>query len=94
MVLRLWQSDTTIESMTTITLKLPEALERRLVSISRKRGRSKSQIVREALEQALTNNVSVREQPSCYDLVSDLISPCQGPRDLSTNPKYLKGYGK
>lgn len=79
--------------MTTITLKLPEVLDRKLEFVSKKRGRSKSQIVREALEQSF-NNHRTNDQPSCYDLIADLIGSCRGPRDLSTNPKYMKGYGK
>lgn len=79
--------------MTTITLRLPEALARKLRFISRKRGRNRSQIIREALEQSL-GSAQNKEQPSCYELIADLVIPSKGPRDLSTNPKYLEGYGK
>lgn len=39
--------------MNVITLKLPDNLNAALVEVSRKRGLSKSAVVREALEQAL-----------------------------------------
>ena len=79
--------------MTTITLKLPDTLRRRLEFAARKRGRSKSQIVRESLEQVLMDPKNGKGL-SCYDLVADLIEPCRGPSDLSTNPKYMKCLGR
>jgi hypothetical protein len=31
---------------------------------------------------------------SALDLAGDLVGSCEGPGDLSTNPKYLEGFGK
>ena len=47
-------------------------------------------LVRQALEQR-------RSQPgksTCLDLMQDLCGSVSGPRDLSTNPKHLAGFGK
>jgi len=80
--------------MTTMTLKLPEALNRQIEFVAKKRGRSKSHIVREALEQTLGEIRKGDENISCYDLVADLVGKGSGPRDLSTNPKYMEGFGR
>lgn len=79
--------------MKTMSLKLSDSLERRVVGEANKRGVSKSQLVRDALESYLRNGDKV-EAPSCYDLSLDLAGAFEGPPDLSTNPKYLEGLGQ
>jgi len=52
--------------------------------------RSKSALVRQAMEQR-------RRQPGkgiCLDLMADLCGSVRGPRDLSTKPKHLGGFGQ
>jgi hypothetical protein len=51
----------------------------------------KSQILRTALAKELKTS---REEPSLYEAMKGAIGCFDGPSDLSTNPKYLKGYGK
>ena len=80
--------------MATLTVKLPSALEQRLSSAAKRRGVSRSHLVREALEQSLRVADSSREAPSCLDLVRDLVGSFAGPRTLSHDKKHLKGYGK
>jgi metal-responsive CopG/Arc/MetJ family transcriptional regulator len=76
--------------MKTLSLKLPLSLSVKLERAAKKRGQSKSAVVRAALEQFLKG-----ERPlSALELAGDLVGCCEGPADLSTNPKYLEGYGK
>jgi hypothetical protein len=49
--------------------------------------------VRDALEQML-NGTRAAKPLSALDLAGDLAGCLQGPGDLSTNPKYLEGYGR
>ena len=79
--------------MKTISLKLSDSLEKRVASEARKRGVSKSQLVRDSLESYLENGGAL-EGPSCYDLARDLAGSVEGPPDLSTNPKYLEDLGR
>lgn len=79
--------------MKTMSLKLSDSLEQSVASEARKRGVSKSQLVRDALELYLQNGGAV-EGPSCYDLSRDLAGSVEGPPDLSTNPKYLEDLGR
>jgi metal-responsive CopG/Arc/MetJ family transcriptional regulator len=74
----------------TLSLKLPPSLSVKLERAAKRRGQSKSEVVRAALEQFLAG-----ERPmSALELAGDLVGSCEGPADLSTNPKYMEGYGK
>jgi metal-responsive CopG/Arc/MetJ family transcriptional regulator len=76
--------------MKTISLKLPPGLSVKLERAARKSGRSKSELVRTALEQFLK-----AERPmSARELAGDLVGRGEGPGDLSTNPKYMQGFGE
>ena len=76
--------------MKTISLKLPAALSVKLERAAKQRGQSKSEVVRVALEHFLKG-----ERPlSALDLAGDLVGCGVGPGDLSTNPKYMEGFGK
>jgi len=80
--------------MKTISLKLPERLLRRLESAARERGESKSELVRTALEQMLNGAGTGKGPVSALDLAGDLVGCGEGPGDLSTNPKYMEGFGR
>ena len=78
--------------MTTMSLKVPEVLERRLARLAESRGASRSEVIREALERFL--NEASAHPDSCLALASDLIGCVEGPADLSHNKKLLAGFGK
>lgn len=76
--------------MNTISLKLPPELRFKLERAAKRRGQSKSEVVRAALEQYLDC-----ERPmSALELAGDIVGCGEGPGDLSTNPKYMEGYGE
>jgi len=77
----------------TLTIKVPEALAAKLNALVRRRGQPKSEIVREAIERAVAADGAAQEG-SALDLAGDLKGIVKGPKDLSTNPKYMKGYGE
>jgi hypothetical protein len=79
--------------MPTITMKLPHSLAARLNSAVKRRGRSRSAVVREALEAYLERSGEAAIG-SCFDLARDLGGSLEGPADLSTNPRHLRGYGR
>jgi predicted DNA-binding protein len=76
-----------------ITIRIPEALEKKLRKRAHLNGQSESEIVREALE----NYLQQSSGESAYDIAKRLgvIGRFKGlPKDLSTNPKYFEGFGK
>jgi len=78
--------------MTTITVKVPEEMARKLSKASAQRREPKSSIIRKALDKELR---SVKEEPSLYDLMKNAIGCIDsGKTDLATNPKYMKNFGK
>lgn len=79
--------------MKTVSLKPDDQLNAKLDSLAKSRKQTKSEIVREALEQMLEGGA--RSQPiSALELAGDLVGSCQGPGDLSTNPKYMEEFGR
>ena len=79
--------------MPTLTCKLPPELDARLAAVSRSRRTTKSAIVREILETQLSRRPA-REQVRAYDVVKHLVGCLSGPRDLSSNPRHLNGFGE
>ncbi len=80
--------------MKTLTVRLPDALISQIEVESRRRRRSKSDIVRERLANAAA---SPRQRPATLDAIADLIGAVKGlPADLGANKKkYLRaGYGR
>ena len=91
--------------MTTISLKLPEQLLSRLEKASRARRKTKTSLVRECLEKQLPDNEPPAHLPklppgeSFYDRALPILKRAWArnrklPRDLATNPKYMKGFGE
>ena len=79
-----------------ISLKLSASLHAKLDRAAKQRKSTKSDVVRTALDQFLKsdNGSKSSRQVSALELAGDLVGCIEGPGDLSTNPKYLEGYGK
>jgi predicted DNA-binding protein len=77
-----------------ITVRVPQALTARMRNRSRAKGATESELVREALENYLGHP---GEDRSAYDLAQEagiIGSARNAPKDLSTNPRYFKGFGR
>jgi predicted DNA-binding protein len=81
-----------------ITIRIPEMLGRRLRHRSRMKGQPESVLIREALETYLGQTSEARP---AYELAEEagLIGFIERgakslPKDLSTNRRYLEGFGK
>ena len=79
--------------MKTLSLKLPDALDRELTSHAESQGTTRSELVRKALVNYFASNSAPPVQ-SALALAGDLVGSLEGPSDLSTNKKYLKGFGR
>jgi predicted DNA-binding protein len=78
--------------MKTISLKLPETLDGQLEAEAKRRQTTKSAVVREVMAEYLSG-AKPRKELTCYDLARDLCGSMRGPKDASTNPKYMEGFG-
>lgn len=79
--------------MKTLSLKLPDALNAQLASAAKREQKSKSDVVREALETYL-NGGQRAKRGTIAELAADLIGAVEGPGDLSHNPEYMDDFGK
>ena len=79
--------------MPTITCKLSPELDERLTAASRARRTTKSSVVRDILEAQLSRRPR-KNQRRAYDLVKHLIGRLSGPRDLSSRPRHMDGFGE
>ena len=78
--------------MTTITLKVPRVIAAKLDAVATKKRIPKSKYVRDLLSSALKREEA---KLSLYDRMKDGIGcVSSGKRDLSTNPKHMKGFGE
>lgn len=79
--------------MGTLTVKLPQPLQARLDALVARRGRRKSDLVREAIERLVAER-GEPAQVNVLDLLKDLKGSGRGPKDLSSSRKHLRGYGR
>src|SRR5688500_16184899 len=95
---RVWYSSRiTDTSMSVLTCKLPPALDGRLTDLAKRRGVTKSVIVREALEAKIAEEMaSPRRRPTnLIEALGDSVgSIASGKGDLARNKKHLEGFGR
>lgn len=78
--------------MATVTLKVPQKLERDLARASKARGISRSELLRRAAV-AYIAEPKPKGFVSALDKAGDLVGCFKGSPDLATNPKYMEGFG-
>ena len=75
---------------TTMTIRLSREESARVATLAQKRKMTRSDLVRAALRL-----LEESQERSALDDLSDLVGVVKGaPRDLATNPKHMKGFGK
>lgn len=77
------------DPMRTISLKIPAELDALLDELAEARHLSRSAVVREAVLA-----YAAKQGPSVTQRVDALVTPIDGPRDLSTNPRHLDDFGR
>jgi Arc/MetJ-type ribon-helix-helix transcriptional regulator len=79
-------------AMKAISIKLPDPLFHDLAQRAKSSESSQSEVIRIALAAYLQSDIQP-STASCADRANRWISIMQGPSDLSTNAKHLKGFG-
>lgn len=81
--------------MTTLSLKAPDDLLKKAEAVARRRGISRSALVRQALEAYIEDAGRIRGRPgSCLDAAGDLVGSVEGPEDLSIDRRHMDGFGR
>ena len=84
-------SNTEDTPVRTVTIKLPDSLALRLKQTVARRRATQSEVIREALEAHL----AAPSVGSYLELVGDLAGSLRGgARDLSSNKRRLRGFGR
>ncbi|XOV72113.1 MAG: ribbon-helix-helix protein, CopG family [Verrucomicrobiota bacterium] len=76
--------------MPVVSVKLDSQEFQRLKAEASRLGISQSEMIRQGLKTVMEN----KAKTSLADRMRDLINDVKAPEDLSTNPEYLKDYGK
>ena len=81
--------------MTTLTVKIPEALERSIATAARRERVTKSEFVRRAMTKYVAQAGKDRDFQSALDVAGGLIGSVRGaPSDLATNTTHMDDYGR
>ena len=75
--------------MRTISLKIPESLERELDNFVSQRHTTRSAALREAISE-----LTKQKKRSAADLAGELVGSLRGAPDLSTSSTHMRGYGE
>ncbi len=76
------------EKTVVLTVKVPRQVAEKVARFARKQKSTRSKVIRDALQRMPEREMSVGE------LGADLWGTASGPADLSTNPKWMKGFGE
>lgn len=76
-------------AMRTVSFKLPRHVVDALGALAQRRKVSRSALAREALEALLESG-----RQSVTSLAADLVGSVEGPVDLATNPRHMRGFGR
>jgi hypothetical protein len=75
-----------------LSVKLSPEIDSELDAAARRRGVSRSFLVREALVAYFAGQRESRPR-RFGELAADLAGSCPGPADLSTDPRHMEGFG-
>jgi len=75
-------------------MKLTSEEKEKLRSLAKKRGVSQKKVVLDLIEKEIKQEPIKAKSNSLLDLNRDLFGVGSGPGDVSTNPKYLDGFGR
>lgn len=80
-------------TMKTLSLKLPDEVDARISAIAKRQQSSKSEVVRNALDAYLVQEMTPLKG-SVLELAGDLVGSLEGPADLSHHDEHMRGYGE
>ena len=81
--------------MKTVSLKLPDTLDRQLEREARKRQSSKAAVVKAAIRLYLRQNGAATDSASAFDAGKGIWGSIKGgAADLRCHPKHMEGFGQ
>lgn len=78
-----------------VGMKVKPEEKAKIKRLAERKGTTQKAAVLEAIDHELDEERPVRAQPGSFlEGAEDLAGSIEGPSDLSTNPKYMEGFGK
>ncbi len=76
-------------------MKVSPEQKRQIERLAKRRGTSQKAVVLAAIERELHEEGFPEPKPGSFlEAAWDFVGSIEGPPDLSTNPKYMEGFGK
>ena len=76
-------------------MKVTPAEKRKIEKLAEREGTSQKAVVMGLVEEATHEYTAENPRPGSFlEATRDLCGSVEGPIDLSTNPKYMEGYGE
>lgn len=75
-------------------MKVTPEQKRKIKRLAARRGTSQKAAVMQLVEEAVEDKPFEARKGSFLDGIEDLVGSVEGPPDLSTNPKYMEGFGE
>lgn len=75
-------------------MKLTPGEKQKIETLAARRDITQKQAVMELVDEAVESEPIETKPGSFLDLSRDVCGSIHGPGDLSTNPKYMEGYGQ
>ena len=77
------------------SMRLTPEQKHKIERLAQRKGTSQKEAVMALVEDAVEDEEPIVPRPGSFlDKYRDIIGSCEGPSDLSTNPKYMEGYGQ
>lgn len=76
-------------------MKVKPEEKAKIKRLAERKGKTQKAAVLEAVDHELGEEGPIKAQPGSFlEGAEDLAGSIEGPPDLSTNPKYMEGFGK
>lgn len=76
-------------------MKMKPGEKAKIERLAERKGTTPKDAVLAAVERAIDDEEPIVAQPGSFlEGAEDLVGSIEGPPDLSTNPKYMEGFGK
>lgn len=75
-------------------MKVTPEQKRKIKKLAEQKGTSAKQVIMGLVDEALSEEALDIPAGSFLDGIEDIVGSIEGPADLSTNPRYMDGFGK
>ena len=78
------------------SMRVTPEQKRKIERLAQRKGTSQKEAVLALVEEAIKDDEEpiVAQPGSFLEGIEHIFGSCEGPSDLSTNPKYMEGYGR